>query len=319
MAAQGCTDEQRHIRSRPVLRAAGSKERLAAEWTLAEFGQRTGYDPAHVSRIETGKRPATEVFARSCEQAFPDRAGWFTEFYEESRTWIAAPPLETHQWPMALAIPSVTFGRQVRRARHAAGWTLAEFGQHIGYDPGQISRIENGKRPPSELFAEMCDQAFPERDGWFTEFYAESRTWIATPPWFRSWVEHEQRAETLRIWQLGVFSGLLQTENYAHTILSVDPGVTEDQVNARLAARLSRQAILTRDGPPTVWFLVDEAALRRCTGSPQVMATQLAHLTGIARLPKVTIQVVPNIAHAGLLGGFAVAPRAAYVETAVAG
>jgi transcriptional regulator with XRE-family HTH domain len=211
------------------------------------------------------------------------------------------------------------FGRQVRRARHAAGWTLAEFGQRIGYDPGQISRIENGKRPPSELFAEMCDQAFPERDGWFTEFYAESRTWIATPPWFRSWVEHEQRAETLRIWQLGVFSGLLQTENYAHTILSVDPGVTEDQVNARLAARLSRQAILTRDGPPTVWFLVDEAALRRCIGSPQVMATQLTHLTGIARLPKVTIQVVPNIAHAGLLGGFAVAPRAAYVETAVAG
>jgi transcriptional regulator with XRE-family HTH domain len=68
------------------------KERLAAGWTLAEFGQRTGYDPAHVSRIETGKRPATEVFARSCGQAFPGRAGWFSEFYEESRTWVAAPP-----------------------------------------------------------------------------------------------------------------------------------------------------------------------------------------------------------------------------------
>ena len=40
---------------------------------------------------------------------------------------------------------------------------------------------------------------------------------------------------------------------------------------------------------------------------------------GVARLPNVTIQVVPNIAHAGLLGGFAVAERAAYVETAVAG
>jgi hypothetical protein len=40
----------------------------------------------------------------------------------------------------------------------------------------------------------MCDQAFPDRDGWFSEFYAESRTWIATPPWFRSWVQHEQKA-----------------------------------------------------------------------------------------------------------------------------
>ena len=49
------------------------------------------------------------------------------------------------------------------------------------------------------------------------------------------------------------------------------------------------------------------------------MATQPAHLADLARLPNLTIQVVPNVAHAGLLGGFAVAEHAAYVETAVAG
>jgi transcriptional regulator with XRE-family HTH domain len=215
--------------------------------------------------------------------------------------------------------PARYFGQQVRRARRAAGWTLTEFGQRIGYDPGQVSRIENGKRPPTELFARMCDRAFPDRDGWFTEFYTESRTWIATPPWFRSWIEHEQRAAVLRIWQLGVLSGLLQTEDYARAILTVNPGVTEDEVSARLAARLARQAILTRDDPLTAWFLVDEAALRRCVGSPAAMAAQLAHLAGVARLPNVTIQVVPSTAHAGLLGGFALTERAAYVETAVAG
>jgi transcriptional regulator with XRE-family HTH domain len=215
--------------------------------------------------------------------------------------------------------PARYFGRQVRRARRAAGWTLTEFGQRIGYDPGQISRIENGKRPPTELFARMCDEAFPDLGGWFSEFYAESRTWIATPPWFRSWVEHEQQAATLRIWQLGVLSGLLQTEAYARAILAVNPGVTEDQVSERLAARLARQVILTRDDPPAAWFLVDQAALRRCVGSAAIMAVQLAHLAGLARLPNITIQVVPNIAHAGLLGGFAIAEHAAYVETAVAG
>jgi transcriptional regulator with XRE-family HTH domain len=215
--------------------------------------------------------------------------------------------------------PVLYFGRQVRRARQTARWTLAEFGQRIGYDSGQISRIENGKRAPTELFAQMCDRVFPERDGWFGEFYAESRTWIATPPWFRSWVEHEQNAASLRIWQPGVLSGLLQTGDYAHAILSVNPGVTDDQVDARLAARLARQETLTRDDPPPVWFLVDETALRRNVGSPELMAKQLAHLAGVARLPNVAIQVVPNIAHAGLLGGFALTEGAAYVETAVAG
>jgi transcriptional regulator with XRE-family HTH domain len=211
------------------------------------------------------------------------------------------------------------FGRQVRKERLAAGLTLAEFGQRVGYDPAHVSRIESGKRPTTEVFARLCDHAFPGRAGWFSEFYEESRTWIATPPWFRSYVSHEQRAPTLRNWFPSLIDGLLQTEDYARAILVVSPGVTEDEVSGRLAARMTRQTILTREAPPTAWFLVDEAALRRCVGSADIMAAQMAHLTAVAHLPNITVQVVPAIAHAGLLGGFSLTGRAAYVETAVAG
>ena len=85
--------------------------------------------------------------------------------------------------------------------------------------------------------------------------------------------------------------------------------MTEDEVSARLAARLARQAILARDDPLTACFLVDEAALRRRGGSPEAMASQLAHLAGVARLPNITIQVAPSTAHAGLPGGFALTER----------
>src|SRR5207247_792442 len=81
-------------------------------------------------------------------------------------------------------------------------------------------------------------------------------------------------------------------EQYARAILAVEPGVTDDQVGGRLAVRLARQAVLARDDPPAAWFLVDEAVLHRCVGSADVMAAQLAHLGGVARLPSVTIQVV---------------------------
>ncbi len=211
------------------------------------------------------------------------------------------------------------FGRQVRKARLTAGWTLAEFGQRTGYDPAHIGRIENGKRPATELFAEMCDQVFPERAGWFREFYEESRTWIATPPWFRDWVDREQRAATLRNWYVGVLDGLLQTEGYARALQVATPGVTDDAVNAFVDARLKRQTILTRAEPPSAWFLVDEGALHRCVGTPRNMAAQMAHLAAVARLPNMTIQVVTATAHAGLAGGFALTENAAYVETAVAG
>ena len=182
-----------------------------------------------------------------------------------------------------------------------------------------MSRIESGKRPATEIFAQLCDHAFPHRAGWFSEFYEESRTWIATPPWFRTYVSHEQRALTLRNWFPSLLDGLLQTEDYAREILAVSPGVTDDEVNARLAARMKRQAILTRDAPPAAWFLIDEAALRRLVRSPQVMAAQTAHLAAVARLPNITVQVVPLIAHAGLLCGFSLTERTAYVEIAVAG
>lgn len=222
--------------------------------------------------------------------------------------------------------PARYFGREVRRARLAAKMSLAELGQVIGYHPSQVSRVERGVRADTEKFAQMCDKAFPERSGWFHRFYLESRQWPATPPWFRDWIEeHEERAVSLRIWQPSSLSGLLQTEAFAFALLRTFPGATTEQIEGRLAARMARQTILSREdpAPPTAWFLIDEAALRRHVGSALIMAEQLGHLLTAAALPNVTIQVVPNVAHAALTGGFAIAEKlkssAAYIETALGG
>jgi hypothetical protein len=222
--------------------------------------------------------------------------------------------------------PARYFGHEVRRARLVARMSLADLGRVVGYHASQVSRVERGVRTPSEQFAQGCDRAFPARGGWFYGFYRESRQWSATPPWLRNWVEeHERCAVSLRIWQPSSLSGLLQTEEFALAILRTFPGATREQIEQRLSARMSRKAVLTRDKPPApmVWFLVDEAALRRCTGSAPVMVEQVDHLLALAELPNVTIQVVPNVGHAGLTGGFAIAEKAkgsaAYIETALGG
>jgi hypothetical protein len=215
--------------------------------------------------------------------------------------------------------PARHFGRQVRKARQSKGWSLAEFGERIAYDKAHVSRVENGWRAPTEAFARACDRVFPERGGWFTDFWAESRTWLATPPWFRPWAPHELNARTLRDWYPGIVTGLLQSESYAAEILSTAPGATDDMVAERLSARMARQRVLTRDSPPVAWFLVDVVALCREIGSADVMAGQLRHLGAMARLPHVTVQLVPATGHAGFAGGFVVADSAAYAESVVAG
>lgn len=197
---------------------------------------------------------------------------------------------------------------------------MREFSEVTGLGIGYVSLIENAKRPPTRAVAEACDRAFPERGGWFSDWYAESRTWSEIPAAFRSWAEHEESAQGLRIWQPSILHGLLQSEGYARSLLSASAGATADMVSERTAARMERQRrLFGRADPPEVLFLVDELSLYRCVGSADVMAGQCRHLLEVATLPHVVMQVVPPVGHPGGASGLIVADTAAYCEHVAAG
>jgi transcriptional regulator with XRE-family HTH domain len=65
---------------------------------------------------------------------------------------------------------STHFGRQVKKERLAHGWSLRELSARSGIDYSHLSRIESGKRPPTEAMADVLDAAFPGRNGWFREY-----------------------------------------------------------------------------------------------------------------------------------------------------
>lgn len=140
------------------------------------------------------------------------------------------------------------------------------------------------------------------------------------PPGFRSWTEHEDKAAHLSVWCPGVVHGLAQTESYARALLETSPGATEDQVRLRLASRMDRQRrVLNRDDPPTVRFVIDEAALYRSVGSPATMAEQMQRLLELADLPNVTVQLLPQVEHPATQSGLLLADDAAYCEHLAAG
>jgi transcriptional regulator with XRE-family HTH domain len=110
-------------------------------------------------------------------------------------------------------------------------------------------------------------------------------------------------------------------------------GVTGEQQRAEMLS-LARQAnapvwwsnysdLLAGPDPPRVWSVIDEAALRRPVGGRTVMRAQLDHLTEVAQLPYVTIQIVPfgTGAYAAASGSFSILrfagpdlPDVVYVE-----
>lgn len=73
-----------------------------------------------------------------------------------------------------------------------------------------------------------------------------------------------------------------------------EPLLSKKDIDRGAALRLARQQRLTdEERPLRLVTIVYEAALHRCVGGPEVMREQLRHLVELAKLPTVTLQVLP--------------------------
>jgi transcriptional regulator with XRE-family HTH domain len=111
---------------------------------------------------------------------------------------------------------------------------------------------------------------------------------------YTTYIAFEGEAEEILTFELAVVPGLLQTEDYARALNREGPAeVGEDGIEERVKVRAERQRILEGDDPVRLFAVIDEAALRRPVGKPEVMRAQLEHLIQMADHPKITLQVLP--------------------------
>jgi len=223
------------------------------------------------------------------------------------------------------SLPSLIFlGRELRRAREAAGMSQEQLAEAVNYVPSFISMVETARRVPKKEFTDACDKTL-NTDGNLTRILIELVIRDGTPEWFRPWIEIEREATSIRSFGPLVVHGLMQTPDYARAVLDAR-AETDERLEQLVTARLERQEILTRDEPPTLVAITDESALRRPVGGPDVMRGQLEHLVELSARRNILLQVVPlsSGGHAGLAGAFAIADlggmnEVAYLETALSG
>ncbi|MEU4829070.1 helix-turn-helix transcriptional regulator [Streptosporangium sp. NPDC023615] len=210
---------------------------------------------------------------------------------------------------MASTTPTLR-GRQLaarlRALREKAGLTVKEAAEGIECSPAKIQRIENAQRGaiPREVRDLCLLYGVREQDEIDTlmEMAREAKQAgihldigsASVEKILRTYVGLEAAASSIWEFQTALVPGLLQTEEYARTLTGgMLPQITPDVLDTRVAIRVKRQEILTRPDPPKYWAVMDEAVLRKRIGGDGVMHEQLLHVTEIARLPNVTIQVVP--------------------------
>jgi hypothetical protein len=127
--------------------------------------------------------------------------------------------------------------------------------------------------------------------------------------WFQTYIGLEEAANYIRTYEMQFVPGLLQTEDYARSVVSVgSPQDSDDEVETKVRVRMERQRILERKDPPMLWAVIDEAALRRPMGGRQVMRSQIEHLLDLMKRPNISVQVVPfrQGGHAAESGAFTI-------------
>ncbi|MBQ0985440.1 helix-turn-helix domain-containing protein [Streptomyces sp. F63] len=213
------------------------------------------------------------------------------------------------------------FGARVRRLRTAAGLTQAELGRRTHVVSTRITQIEraSGAKPTLEL-ARALD-AVLGADNLLVDLwpyvYRE-----AFPDWSRKFMAYAERAVAIRQYASHVVPGLLQTEDYARAVLSLDALLdSEDQLEERVTARMGRQERLRLPDRPELWGILDEAVLRRPIGGSAVMRKQLERLLDAAEQRHITVQVLPfdQGGHAAMGGSLTIltlsdGSEAAYTE-----
>jgi Domain of unknown function (DUF5753)/Helix-turn-helix domain len=211
-------------------------------------------------------------------------------------------------------------GRQLRRLREAKGVSRDEAGWEIRASESKISRMELGRvgfkeRDVADLLTlygvtDAQEQAAlltlarqANNPGWWHRYND------VQPKWFESYLGLEAAASLIRTYEVQFVPGLLQTADYARSVIALGHGgADQEEIERRVALRIKRQQVLTRADAPHLWVVVDESALRRPIGGREVMRAQLASLVKATTQANITVQVMPFEAggHAAAGGAFTV-------------
>jgi transcriptional regulator with XRE-family HTH domain len=198
----------------------------------------------------------------------------------------------------------VGYGKLVKLFRERAGLTQAALAAAVGYSHELVASIEQGRRPAKTAFTDAAERVL-ETGGALRVLQGDVDL-ARLPAFFQDFALLETDAVSRFSYDPLLVPGLLQTEEYAHSLLSAHyPPLADEVVEERVAARLARQALLSRQQPGIVLvFIIEEEALRRKVGGPEVLRAQLRALLMQAEHRNVEVQVMPTSrgAHSGLNG-----------------
>ncbi len=192
-------------------------------------------------------------------------------------------------------------GKRLRELRGLHDLTVEDVAEKLLCSATKVSRLETGARRPSlRDVRDLCvlygvDEASSielmslargaREQGWWTQYEDLNLDPL---------IGLEQDAIAITCYSMYYMPALLQTEDYARTIIkAIAPKIDTAIHQQRVEVRMRRQQLLDSANRPRYRILLDEAALRRRVGGPAVMAAQFDKVLDAARQGKAAVQIIP--------------------------
>ncbi|MFC9660051.1 Scr1 family TA system antitoxin-like transcriptional regulator [Nocardia sp. NPDC127606] len=195
----------------------------------------------------------------------------------------------------------IALGTYLRDQREERGISIEEVSERIGCEPDVLESVESGSakfdrnsvgavltsygvNDPAihRDYKKLTDTA--DQSGWWTE-YSD-----VLPAWFKKYLSLEHRAILIRAFEAQYVPGLLQTANYAESVIKQMIG--DDGLNRRVSLRMERQRLVLARGGTKLRIVIDECVLHRVPEGAD-MAVQIQHIMDAAQRGNITVQILP--------------------------
>jgi len=198
-----------------------------------------------------------------------------------------------------------SLGIRLRDIRRDAGLSGTELARLEGWQPSKVTKIEHGRQTPSEAdLRAWCDHCgalaeLPDLIAAVRSIETQFAEWRRV---IRGGIRRRQeasaavydRARLFRIYEPAVIPGLLQTRDYALSVLSTSINFfrVPDDAEESADARVERQRVLTH-GDRRFHMLLGEQCVHTNVGGADIMAAQLERLLELLKLPRMRLGIIP--------------------------
>lgn len=214
-------------------------------------------------------------------------------------------------------VRSRRLGSALKRHREAAGLDQAAAAEAIMKSVSKVSRMESGQASTSALEVRTLLDRYQVTDpdererlekwarsgnqrGWWFDYQETLR------PGYADHITLENDATYIRSWEPSLIPGLLQTSEFAESVIATGPAFVAPQRVAELVKVRQERQRRIEGGSAHFTAIIWEPAVIALGDGTEVHTGQLEHLLEAGERQNITVQILPTSASktAGMSGAF---------------